>query len=222
MSERGRDEMNQEDKRRWTGRPSPAMVVAITALVVALTGSAYAAFRVPPNSVGSRQLKAKSVTGGKIANATISGGKIAEETITGQNIKLSALGTVPLAANATNAANANTLGGHAASCPAGTTLIRGLCFDTHSNPVANNLEEAAEACAAKGGWLPTPMQLLSTKGVLDLGTDNNDEQHQYTDAYYSNTTGSGYKTIIVDGVGPPQEYDPTSASAYTCVYPLVR
>ena len=75
--------------------PSPAMVVAITALVVALAGSAYAAFRVPPNSVGSRQLKAKSVTGGKIANATISGGKIAEETITGQNIKLSALGTVP-------------------------------------------------------------------------------------------------------------------------------
>ena len=76
------------------------MAVAITALIVAMGGSAYAAFRVPPNSVGSRQLKAKAVTGGKIANATISGGKIAEETITGANIKMSALGTVPEAANA--------------------------------------------------------------------------------------------------------------------------
>ena len=95
-----------------------ANVVATIALFGVLGGlGAYAAFRVPPNSVGSRQLKAKAVTGGKIANATISGGKIEEETITGQNIKMSALGTVPQAANATNAANANTVGGHAASCP---------------------------------------------------------------------------------------------------------
>src|ERR1700683_4014416 len=109
--------MSQQDPKHRIPRPSPAMVVAITALIVAMGGSAYAAFRVPPNSVGSRQLKAKAVTGGKIADATISGGKIEEETITGQNIKLSALGTVPLAANATNASNANALGGHAASCP---------------------------------------------------------------------------------------------------------
>ena len=54
-----------------------ANVVATIALFGVLGGGAYAAFRVPPNSVGSRQLKAKAVTGGKIANATISGGKIA-------------------------------------------------------------------------------------------------------------------------------------------------
>ena len=44
------------------------------------------------------------MTSGKIANGAITGAKIAEETITGQNIKLSALGTVPQAANAANAA----------------------------------------------------------------------------------------------------------------------
>ncbi len=216
--------MRSKDKRR-IGMPSPAMIVAITALIVAMGGSAYAAFRVPPNSVGSRQLKAKSVTGGKIANATISGGKIAEETITGQNIKLSALGTVPSAANAANASNAATLGAerHAAACPANTTLIRGLCFDTRSNPVANSLDEAAEACAAKGGYLPTPMELYSTKGILDLGLGTEPSQQQYTDALYG-TVGGGHleETVVVDGVGPPKEYAADLPSAYTCVYPLVR
>ncbi len=214
--------MSSKDKRGRIPVPSPAMAVALTALVVALSGSAYAALQVPPNSVGARQLKAKAVTGGKIANGAVSGGKIAEETITGANIKLSELGTVPQAANATNAANASAVDGHSASCPVATTLIRGLCYDTHSNPVANNLEEAAEACAAKGGYLPTPMQLYSTRDVLYLGTGTEPSQHQYTDDLYSNTTGGSYRTIIVDGVGSPEEYEPTQPSAYYCVYPLVR
>jgi len=199
-----------------------ANVMSTIAVFGVLTGSAYAAFRVPPNSVGSRQLKAKAVTGGKIADATISGGKIEAETITGANIKLSALGTVPQAANAENAANASTVSGHPASCPSGTTLIRGLCFDPHSNPVAPNLEAAAEACAAKGGYLPTPMELYSTKGVLDLGTGVGAEQHQFTDDVYSQVGVGNYSTVVIDGVGAPEEQRTSSPSAYYCVYPLIR
>jgi hypothetical protein len=200
-----------------------ANVMSTIAVFGVLTGSAYAAFKVPPNSVGSRQLKAKAVTGGKIANATISGGKIAEETITGANIKLSALGAVPQATNAANAANANTVGGHAASCPASTTLIRGLCFDSQSNPPVKGVEAAAEACAAKGGYLPTPMELYSTKGILDLGTGTEPSQHQFTDDLFG-TVGKGIleKTVVVNGVGAPEEYDANGESAYICVYPLVR
>ncbi len=199
------------------------VMVTILAFIVLGGATAYAAFRVPPNSVGSRQLKAKAVTGGKIANEAVSGGKIEAESITGANIKLSALGTVPEAANATNASNANTVGGHSASCPTATTLIRGLSFDTHSNPVAHSVEEAAEACAQKGGWLPTPLQLYSTKAVLNLGTNVSAEQHQFTDALYG-TVGKGSleKTVVVDGVGPPYEFDANGESAYYCVYPLVR
>src|SRR5271155_596571 len=195
------------------------VMVTILAFVVLGGATAYAAFRVPPNSVGSRQLKAKSVTGGKIANATISGGKIAEETITGQNIKLSALGTVPQAANATNAADSNAVGGHAATCPANTTLIRGLCFDTHSNPVAKNVEEAAEKCATKGGWLPTPLELYSTKEILNLGTGADEEEFQYTDALFGAGTGHLEKTVVVDGVESPKEYEADQPAAYYCVYP---
>jgi hypothetical protein len=217
--------MNQQDKRYRIGRPSPAMVVAMTALVIALTGSAYAAFRVPPNSVGSRQLKAKSVTGGKIANATISGGKIETETITGANIKMSALGVVPSAANAANAANAATLGAehHSASCPEHTTLIRGICFDSHSNPVANSLEEADEACAAKGGWLPTPMELYAVKGILNLGTGSEPSQQQYTGALFGEVSaGSANQTVVIEGAGNLKIQETDQPSAYYCVYPLVR
>src|SRR5438132_788020 len=38
-------------------RPSPAMVVSIVALVVAMAGTGYAQFTLPDKSVGNRQLK---------------------------------------------------------------------------------------------------------------------------------------------------------------------
>ena len=111
-----------------------ANVVATLGLFIALGGaSAFAAVQLGKNSVGSRQLKAKSVTTGKIALNAVNGSRVANGTLTGEDIKLSALGTVPSATTATSAGNANTVGGHAASCPTGTTLLRGTCYDTHSN-----------------------------------------------------------------------------------------
>jgi hypothetical protein len=52
--------------------PSPAMVLAASALLVALGGTSIAAVsQVPRASVGAPQLKANAVTGAKIANNTI-------------------------------------------------------------------------------------------------------------------------------------------------------
>jgi len=50
---------------------SYANVMATLAVFVALGGGAYAAFALPPNSVGSRQLKNGAVTAKKVARATI-------------------------------------------------------------------------------------------------------------------------------------------------------
>jgi hypothetical protein len=201
-----------------------ANVMASIAVFIALSGSAYAALRVPPNSVGTRQLKASSVTTGKISNSAITAAKVAEHSLTGQDIDLSSLGTVPNAATAANAGNANTVGGHAASCPAETTLIRGLCFDSHSNPEAPNLEAAAEDCAAKGGSLPTPMELYATRGELQLGSGGTEpDQHQFTDDLYSPPhTNNEYTTIVVNGNGLPKEQLAGEPSAYYCVYPLLH
>ena len=48
-------------------RPSPALVVATIALLVSLSGTAYAAVTLAPNSVGTAQLKTGAVTLTKIA-----------------------------------------------------------------------------------------------------------------------------------------------------------
>jgi hypothetical protein len=66
-------------------RPSPAMVVAVVALVVALAGTAYAA---------------QTINGGAIKKQTIGAGKIKHKTLTGYQINTSKLGVVPAARRA--------------------------------------------------------------------------------------------------------------------------
>jgi hypothetical protein len=209
-----------QQPKKWFGRPSPAMVVAVVALVCALTGSAWAALG--KNSVGSRQLKAKAVTTGKIANGAVNGAKVADGSLSGSDINVGALGVVPKADSAASAGNAATVGGHSASCPGGTILIRGVCFDSSSNPPVNTQVEAADACAAKGGWLPSPMDLYSVRNVLNLGTGIGSDE-QFTNGVYANTSGINYRTVTVDGVGRIVEHQTENEPArYICVYALVR
>jgi hypothetical protein len=59
-------------------RPSPAMVVACLALAVALTGTSYAASRLPANSVGTKQLKKNAVTSTKVKNNALTGADVKE------------------------------------------------------------------------------------------------------------------------------------------------
>jgi hypothetical protein len=203
--------------RTW--RPSPALVIAIIALCVALTGTAWAALG--KNSVGSRQLKSKAVTTGKIANNAITGAKVASNTLTGADINLSQLGTVPSASSAQTAQDAKTVGGHAAECPGGSTLIRGICFDLALNPVVAGVKNAANACAAKGGFLPTPMELYSVRNVINLGTGVAPD-YAVAGQYYANTVGVNYRTVTVDGAGKIEEIPIESNTKYICAYELVR
>jgi hypothetical protein len=53
-------------------RPSPALVIACLALVVALSGTSYAdVLNVPSNSVGTRQLRANAVVSSKVKNRSL-------------------------------------------------------------------------------------------------------------------------------------------------------
>lgn len=67
------------------GRPSPAMVVAVIALAVALAGTAYAA---------------QTINGGAIKKQTIGAGKLKHKTLTGFQINTNKLGVVPTAKRA--------------------------------------------------------------------------------------------------------------------------
>jgi hypothetical protein len=68
-------------------RPSPAMVVAAIALIVALAGTAYAA---------------QTINGGAIKKQTIGAGKLKHKTLTGYQINTAKLGVVPFAQRATH------------------------------------------------------------------------------------------------------------------------
>lgn len=61
-------------KAVWKHRPSPAMVIAIVALIVALGGTGYAAIKLPANSVGTAQLKKDAVTSLKVKNGSLLAG----------------------------------------------------------------------------------------------------------------------------------------------------
>jgi hypothetical protein len=129
-------------------RPSPSMVVAFIALLVAMAGTGYAATALPQNSVGSKQLKKNAVVtakikkgavnGSKVKNGSLTGSDIKNGSLTGSDIKLSSLGTVPSATNATNAsiaANA-TNATHAASAAAIDRAIVRTAAGTTSGPTA--------------------------------------------------------------------------------------
>jgi hypothetical protein len=57
-------------------RPSPSMVVAFIALLVAMGGTGYAAITLPKNSVGSKQLKQNAVISTKIKNGAVNSNKV--------------------------------------------------------------------------------------------------------------------------------------------------
>jgi hypothetical protein len=100
-------------------------------------------------------------------------------------------------------------------------LLRGVCFDSSPSAQVGSLQQAADACAARGGYLPTPMALYSTRSVINLGSGVGTD-HTYTDSFYGNTTGGSYRTIVIDGTGALSEQEPNAAARYVCAYPLVR
>jgi hypothetical protein len=158
--------------KRLRSKLTYANVISTLALFLVLAGgSALAAGKLGKNTVGSRQLKNGAVTTAKIKKGAVTGSKIATST----------LGTVPSAAhattadtaiaagNATSAGNALTVGGKSAAqltaeskltCPAGTKIQGGLCFETSPRP-AQGLANAIFTCSNEGRWLPSLGQLLA-------------------------------------------------------------
>src|SRR2546423_2539022 len=127
---------------RFRPRISYANVASTLALVLALGGVSYAAVK---------------INGSSIKNRTIAAKKVKKNTLTGTEINESKLGKVPLAGladnatNATHATNADTVGGQSfkLSCPQGTTLAIGQCFET-SLRTADTWSGANKTCGAAG------------------------------------------------------------------------
>jgi hypothetical protein len=61
--------------------PSPSMVVSMVALTFALGGTSYAVVKLPPRSVGSKQLKPKAVTGTHVKDGSLTGKDVNEAVL---------------------------------------------------------------------------------------------------------------------------------------------
>jgi hypothetical protein len=76
-----------------SSRPSPAMVVAIAALIVAMGGTSYAVTALPSKSVGVKQLKKNAVTGKAIKSGAVTSGKVRDGSLLTKDFKS---GQIPL------------------------------------------------------------------------------------------------------------------------------
>jgi Collagen triple helix repeat (20 copies) len=61
--------------------PSPALVVACIALIVALGGVSYAVGVLPANSVGTKQLRKAAVTNGRLARNAVTSARVADGSL---------------------------------------------------------------------------------------------------------------------------------------------
>lgn len=77
-------------------RVSPASLVAMLALFVALGGVSYAAV----GQIGTSEIKNGAVTKKKLRKAAVTTAKIGDDAVTGQKVAEATLGTVPSAADA--------------------------------------------------------------------------------------------------------------------------
>lgn len=197
-------------------RPSPALVISILALCVALGGTAWAA-----GKIGTKNLKNNAVTTAKIKKNAVTTAKIKKGAVTGDKVNLSTLGTVPSATNATNAVNATnatnfsryfTSGLKKASGGQNVTLgtlgpftFTGKCFDeggeTHSyifvtTSAPHSFVYTAEFGGfSEGEFEPGEEQELSYE--LDSGDH---EWGGYSARYNSFHVASPDGSVLADGV----------------------
>jgi hypothetical protein len=140
------------------GRPSPALVIALVALVFSTTGLADAARRAVISAINGHPISAKPVAGGVL--------------LLGHNRKFPA-SAIPTVKDATRLAGKNVEEVEG-SCPPATVDLGSWCLDTAPYPVPNqdagknNYIWASKACVAEGGWLPTSAELLGAANRVKL------------------------------------------------------
>jgi hypothetical protein len=138
--------------------PSPAMIVALIALIFSTTGLADAARRAVVSAIAGHPVSTQPRAGGIL--------------VLGKNRKFpaSAIPTVKDAARV-DGETAEQLAG---TCPPATVDLGTWCLDSAPYPLTkadvgkNNFIWASKACEAEGGWLPSASELLGAAARVKL------------------------------------------------------
>ncbi len=222
-------------------RHSPALVIAVIALFVALGGSVYAAKKakldgraIRAKSIPGNRLKPHSIAANRLMRGVLAGG-LPSGQLTGADINELTLGQVPSAThadsadtaqsavdaqtalNAVNAVDAKTVNGHSVGCLPETRPFAGACWESSAD-TAVDAPTAARKCAAKGGALPEALQLAAFAEEPGVNLDPGDEWSGDL------TTFSGpnaYGVVAVSANSVLDDDLSTLTHAYRCVIPLL-
>jgi hypothetical protein len=129
--------------------PQAALVISIVALVAALGGGAYAAVKLKSNSVKTKTIKNKAVTGAKLADVVV---RTADSAATGD------------ADGSTNAGAVGKTGVITASCQGKERLIDGGAKWSAGNSAAKNVY-ISESYPEGNSW--------KAEGIHDGGASGN-------------------------------------------------
>ncbi len=220
-------------------RPTPSLVISLLALMVALSGTVYAA-----GKINGKMVKVKSLPGNRISLRSVTADRLKPgilpgpgNPITGAQINELSLGAVPTAIfaetadraqsaldaqtalNAVNAINATKINGFSAGCLPGTQLFAGDCWQTSPSGVSMSAPNAAIDCAQKGGTLPAALELAAFSKQPGISLTAGEE-------WSSDITNvSGLDAYAVITVTPESKLDfkvSTSPKQYRCVIPLIK
>jgi hypothetical protein len=141
--------------------PSPAMMVALVALVFSLTGAADAARRAVVAMIAGHTVSSKPHPGGLLA--------------LGHNAKFPA-SAIPTVGTANNAKKLDGKKPEALvpSCPPDTVDLGTWCLESAPFPLTNaetgknNFVWASKKCEEEGGWLPSASELLGAAARVKL------------------------------------------------------
>jgi hypothetical protein len=145
-------------QRRSHRTPSPALIIALIALVFSTTGLADAA----------RHAVLSAINGHPISTRPRAGGIL----LLGKNRKFPAA-AIPTVKNASRVGG-KTAEQLAGTCPPATVDLGTWCLDTAPFPLTNkqagqnNFIFASKACESEGGWLPTASELLGAANRVKL------------------------------------------------------
>jgi hypothetical protein len=197
--------------------PSPAMIVALIALVLSTTGLADAA----------RRAVVSAIDGHPISTTPHAGGVL----LLGKNRKFPA-SAIPTVRDASKVGgkSAEELAG---TCPPDTVDLGTWCLDTapysltKADTGKNNYIFASKACEAEGGWLPSASELLGAAARVKLEStihDNPDaatieqdpsvglkDQREMSATLVTTAAGSdaaGSEGVSVGSTGDPRTGEP--------------
>jgi hypothetical protein len=195
-------------------RPGGATVIASVALFVALGGTGYAAFSLPKNSVGSKQLKSNAVTTSKLKNNAVTTGKLKNNAVTTGKLKNGAVTAGKINASGLTVPNAL----HANSADSATSATNAT---NATNAITATSAATAATVTGQGTLAPGKTEIGIVGGVFQNGpTVSSPLAVTVTFPMLAPVALTGSSIEVAPTAScTGSTANPTAAAGFVCIYP---